>query len=354
MVRIAPIRAKKAKTPPRLRLADAALAVLFAFALVLGGPSIATGFPALLGSIIPSGLFAAEAKGQEPVNVVRLALVGGDAKSAFAPEVLFPVRTQDFPAWLAARRTVTQHTINNVNIIGPRRRIAVAIVLDDMGNDALEAKRAIALPRAVTLSFLPYPDATPTLARAAEHAGHQVIVHLPMQALGGADPGPMALHVSLSPDEIAWRTNWALSRVPGFAGVNNHMGSRFTEDEQSLVPVAEILADRHVFFLDSRTTRDSKVTEVAHMFGVASAGRDVFLDDVQTPAAVTQELSELELIARRNGVAIAIGHPHAVTLDVLKRWTASAASRGITLVPLDVAIRLKTERAVALAYNAQR
>jgi hypothetical protein len=132
------------------------------------------------------------------------------------------------------------------------------------------------------------------------------------------------------------------------------MGSRFTADRDALVPVAEELAARHLIFFDSRTTPATQVVPIAHAFGVASAGRDVFLDDEQTADAVGAQLIELEAKARAQGVAIAIGHPHDVTLAALAIWTARAAARGFMLVPLSEAIRLKTERDVRLSLaNAQ-
>ncbi len=333
---------------------ELAFCFVLALALVAGGGPAASGFPALLGSLVPANLMAAQARGEQPASVVALHLFGiVTGNGAYRPEVLFPVASHGFPAWLDTRAQIAEHTYNGVTVIAPRTPAAIAIVIDDMGNDATQDRRAIALPRPVTLSFLPYPDATPELAREAERAGHAVIVHVPMQALGDDDPGPMALRTDLAPAEITRRLVWALSRVPGFTGVNNHMGSAFTSDEAALVPVAEQLADRHVFFFNSKTTPDSKIVEVAHAFGVASASRDIFLDDVQSPEAVDAQLSDLEAIARHDGIAIAIGHPHPVTMDVLAHWTASAQARGLTLVTLSDAIRMKTERAIALAYEAR-
>ncbi len=226
----------------------------------------------------------------------------------------------------------------------------IALVLDDLGSDIAATRRAIRLASPATLSFLPYPDATPMLAREAERAGHQVLVHVPMEPEGRDDPGPNALLTGLSAGEIGRRLVWALGRVPGFSGINNHMGSRFTADRSALLPVVEILADRHVFFLDSRTTPNSAVIPLSHAFGVASAGRDVFLDDEQTMSAVDAELAVTERIAREQGVAIAIGHPHATTLAALEVWLARL--RGFELVPVSTAIRLKTEReALASARN---
>jgi polysaccharide deacetylase 2 family uncharacterized protein YibQ len=106
--------------------------------------------------------------------------------------------------------------------------------------------------------------------------------------------------------------------------------------------VAEALYGRGIFFLDSRTTSQSQVVPVSRAFGVPSAARDVFLDDDEAPDVIAAQLRLLEQTARTNGAAIAIGHPHEVTLDVLTRWCRYHP--GFRLVPVSVAIRLKTAR----------
>jgi polysaccharide deacetylase 2 family uncharacterized protein YibQ len=214
----------------------------------------------------------------------------------------------------------------------------IAMVIDDLGGDPASTKRAIALPRPVTLAFLPYPPATPALAAAGAKAGHEIIVHVPMQADNGAYPGLEALETVLTADEIANRLETSLSRVPFAIGINNHMGSRFTADAVALEPVMRVLKAHHLFFFDSRTTAETKVAQVAARAGVPSAERDVFLDDVQTADAVASELDKADRLARTNGVVLVIGHPHKVTLGVLEDWLARNRAR---LIPLSEAIRLK-------------
>ena len=109
----------------------------------------------------------------------------------------------------------------------------------------------------------------------------------------------------------------------------------------------ETLAAHHLFYFDSRTIAGSQGIRVAHMLGVESAGRDIFLDDVQDEALVRQELADLAATAHRNGVALAIGHPHEATLRLLAAWLAQ--DHGVRLVPVSEAIRLKTERAALIA-----
>jgi uncharacterized protein len=99
------------------------------------------------------------------------------------------------------------------------------------------------------------------------------------------------------------------------------------------------LKDRGVFFFDSVTTPHSLGVATARRFGVESAGRDVFLDDTQTAAAVEKQLALLERMARAQGVATAIGHPHDVTLALLERWCAHHPA--VRLVRIKEAIHMK-------------
>ena len=294
-------------------------------------------FAALL---VPPGLMAAEADDDPRPPAVGFAVVIPDAGQSFAPHVL--AAGPGYPHWLATRIALAREGGAQTN--APQDTApAIAVVIDDLGADVADTERAISLPNPVSLSFLPYPDSAPELARQGLRAGHQIIVHVPMEAEGKIDPGPMALLTTASAADNAARLTWALMRIPGYSGINNHEGSRFTADRAALAPVMESLADRHIFFLDSRTSRDTDVVPLARAFGVPSAGRDVFLDDVQTADAIGAELSRAEALAHRQGTAIAIGHPHAITMDVLARWTAGAAARGIELITASEAIRRKTE-----------
>ena len=328
----------------RFRAADAAFWLVLTLAVSVGGLRAVEGVPAFARLLVPPGLMAAEASAVEPAHVAWLPLEVPAQASPFAPAVLSPVAAHAMPEWLAWRVRYAKLSGQRAAPAAAPAPPAIAIVIDDLGNDPDAARRAIALPAAVSLAFLPYPDETPELARAAERAGHEVLVHVPMEPDGNADPGPMALSPELPAAEIVRRLDWALSRVPGYAGINNHMGSRFTQSRTALIPVIERLAAAHVFFLDSRTTPDSQVVPLSRALGVASAARDVFLDDVETRQAVDGQLAVTEEIARRGGVAIAIGHPHAVTLDALAAFAARAAADGYALVPASAAIRRKTVR----------
>src|SRR6185312_12196724 len=102
----------------------------------------------------------------------------------------------------------------------------IAICIDDLGPDQASTLKAMALPKAVTLAFLPFANATPALAAQAGQGGHEILAHVPMEAISHTNPGPMTLKVG-APD-IAEKLAWSLARVPGIVGINNHEGSRFS------------------------------------------------------------------------------------------------------------------------------
>jgi polysaccharide deacetylase 2 family uncharacterized protein YibQ len=228
-----------------------------------------------------------------------------------------------------------------------RDRALVAIVIDDIGTDRNRALRAIGLPAPLTLSFLPYGRDAPALAVIARQRGHEILLHMPMQPLGGENPGPQALTADLAAVEIRARVGAALDRFGDAVGLNNHMGSRFTADRRLLGPVAEELAARGLIFVDSRTTAASQVPQAAEDFGIPTAVRDVFLDNDPSPEAVRAQFEELERVARRRRQAIAIGHPHDATLAALAAWLPLAAERGIQVVPVTAIVRRGLERASA-------
>jgi len=327
---------------------EAVFWILLLLAVGIGAQGALAGLPKLADLVTPTGVLEAQASA-EWKDYVSLPLVHAPAAEA----AVLPVPAATVDAKPAAVKTAELPApAMQPPAAAKTKTPVIALVIDDMGGDAVQNRRAIALPREVSLSFLPYPADTPRLAREARDAGHQILVHVPMEAARDRDGSlKTGLWRNLPVEENLRRLDWALSRVEGYAGINNHEGSVFTADRSALVPVAEALYGRGVFFLDSRTTPLSQVVPVARAFGVPSADRDVFLDDDQASPAVAKQLRELERVAREQGVAIAIGHPHAATLDLVTRWCAGL--KGYRLVPVSDAIRMKTELDVGVEI-AQR
>jgi polysaccharide deacetylase 2 family uncharacterized protein YibQ len=296
----------------------------------------------VLGAILLTGLFLVFGKAPDPpapVRAVTLRLPEKKAQSQVAAHAASTRRKSADIAYairpaLAAPARVPGLVAQTAPEAAPENAPEIAIVIDDCGPSEAGTRGAIALPAAFTLSFLPYPDASLALSHQAHLAGHEVILHLPMQPLGKENPGPMALMTGLDPAELLRRVDWALARVSDFDGVNNHMGSRFTGSRADLVPVMEELSAHRLFFLDSRTGPGSLGQTVAREAGMLAGGRDVFLDDVESLDAVAHQLSVTESRARLHGSAIAIGHPHPATLAALADWAAGVEGRGFRLVAL--------------------
>lgn len=327
------------------RMPEIAFAVLFGAGLVLGGGAALAGIPKFLDAALPGMGAQASAPDGFAHGVARFAVPQGFAASRYTPQVLYPVVRSPLPEWLS--RAMVQMRSGPSPALTPPARPVIAICMDDLGEDLAGTDRAMMLPREVALSFLPYAENTPFLAEAAAKRGHLVLAHVPMQALGREDPGPMTLRTGMADDEIARRLDWSLARVPGLVGINNHEGSRFTAQAAGLAPVMATLRARRLFFFDSRTGPISAVGAAARAAGVMTGSRDIFLDDDPGAAAVSAQLEMLAREAKRTGVAIAIGHPRDVTLRLLAAWLAK--DHGVTLVPLDEAMRLKAWRGSALA-----
>lgn len=221
-------------------------------------------------------------------------------------------------------------------------RPRIALVIDDMGLDRARSDRAVALNGPVTLSYLAYAEDLKHQTEVAHRDGHELLVHVPMEPLArGLDMGPNGISTHMSQDEVLRALRWDLDRFEGYVGINNHMGSKFTGDEQGMSWVLAELKARGLFFLDSRTIANSTGKKVAIAAGVPYAARDVFLDDDQSAPAVAARLREVEDIARRDGTAIAIGHPHDATLNALGPWLASLPQKGLVLVPLSDIVKAR-------------
>lgn len=216
----------------------------------------------------------------------------------------------------------------------------IAIIIDDVGLNAARTRAVIALPAPLTLSFLPYGVHAAEMAVEARAAGHEVMLHLPMQPEDAAeDPGPKALRVDIGPAELADRLDWYLRHLPGYVGINNHMGSRFTRDEAGMTQVMRALRQRGLLFVDSVTTAQSVGLATARRFGVPALARDIFLDNARDGRQIAERLAEIETVARRNGQATAIGHPHAETVEALRRWLPGLEAKGFTLAPVSALLR---------------
>lgn len=211
----------------------------------------------------------------------------------------------------------------------------IVVIIDDMGVDMKQSARIMDLKGPLTLSFLPYAHKLDEQIAKARATGHELMVHLPMEPLNGSvDPGPDALLTALPSSELERRIEANLSRFSGYVAINNHMGSKFTANEKGMDLVMAALHRRGLLFVDSMTSSQSVGMAAASRAGVPALARDVFLDNVPSVAAIETQLEKTEILARRKGAAIAIGHPRPDTVAALAAWLPTLESKGLALVPI--------------------
>ena len=219
--------------------------------------------------------------------------------------------------------------------------VKIAIVLDDMGLSQFCSDRTIALPGPITLAIPPYGNYLAGLVARARTAGHEILVHLPMEPKAAdADPAPKALLTGLPIPELDRRIAANLARLDSYVGINNHMGSLFTASAREMRRVRAALRSRQLLFLDSLITGRSTGRQLAREYGIPTVVRDVFLDNDRDPEKIRRQLVLTVATARRHGQAI--GHPYPETLSALEGWLPNLRARGLVLVPISALVKQNT------------
>lgn len=218
----------------------------------------------------------------------------------------------------------------------------LGIVIDDMGANPARDRQALTLPREVALSILPEGKNAPFLAQQAHRQQRTVLLHLPM----APSSGPYAWQFGQSEAQRQERLYAALARVPEAQGVNNHQGSQLTADRQAMMQLMPMLQTSGLFFLDSRTSSATVAAAEAQRIGLASLSRDVFLDNDTDEMAIARQLQKGIALARQQGSAILIGHPHPSTLRVLSRELPKLEGESVELSDLRLIIAFRGNRAM--------
>jgi len=212
----------------------------------------------------------------------------------------------------------------------------VAVIIDDVGMNREYSQKMIGLDPDLTLSFLPYAPGVQAMADEARVVGHELMLHAPMEAMDSSmDLGPMALTTDMEEQAFKDEFENMLGSFVGYDGVNNHMGSRMTQDSKRMGWVMEVLRryEPMPFFIDSKTIHNSVASKVARQYHMPYAARHVFLDHEDDIDAIRKRLALLEEGALKRGYAIAIGHPRKATYEALKEWIPTLEEKGLQLVP---------------------
>ncbi len=224
----------------------------------------------------------------------------------------------------------------------------IVVIIDDLGENVGQSLKAIEmLPKEVVFAYLPHSKGTAEQAPQAAKLGHEIMIHFPMEPMPRKDgrtinPGPYALYTETPLTEIPKIAEKNISVLEHLAvGVNNHMGSRFTSYKEGMVEVLKVVKDKQMFFLDSLTLGKTAVEEANKEVGLPLLKRDIFLDHSQSKENIQNQLKKIETIAQLDGIAIAIGHPHQNTLEVLQAWAPTLAEKNLALIPVTQALELK-------------
>ncbi len=310
----------------RPRLLPAGVVVVVAVVVMAGGTAGAA--PPI--SLIPPPV-GTPAAAPDPVAHPVMGPPASSLPASSPPASSSPAPAQPpeaLPAWLRL----------GVPAPAAEGRPTIAIMIDDMGLNRVQSDRAIHLPAPVTLSWMPYaPNVTEQAALGAAH-GHETMLHMNMEALGRTDPGPDSMRTWLPAETNLAYLRHALDRLPNAVGLNQHEGSVASLSVPLMDTVMGELKARDLLFVDSLTIPHSVALRRAEAAGVPAVGRDIFLDNSPEPNAIRAQIAAVEAIARRNGHAIAIGHPRQTTMDALSAYLPTAAAHGFVLWPVSATV----------------
>jgi len=220
----------------------------------------------------------------------------------------------------------------------PRGRLA--IIIDDIGFNELGALELKRLGVPVTAAVIPHAPYAYDEARQLHMYGIEQIIHLPMQSSNRklkADPGQFILK-GAEVSNIRRLIHRSRTLVPYARGVNNHMGSLTTGDQQTMNRVLSVLREEGLFFVDSRTTASTVAYRMAREMNVPTTQRDAFLEDINnghvTYLYSRNQVIKVAKLALRRGRAVAIGHPYPTTLKAIRDAANEVRSMGVHFVPV--------------------
>lgn len=192
----------------------------------------------------------------------------------------------------------------------------LAIVIDDV-TTAAQLSKIEQIGYTLNPSFMPPTKGHPNSAKIAQNQEFYMI-HLPMQATSFKNEEENTLHINDSYEKIESRIAQIRQWYPKAKYTNNHTGSMFTENKEAMDKLYKALIKYDFIFVDSRTTGKTVAKEIAKKYNVPYISRNVFLDNEQNFNYIQTQLKTAVKLAKKNGFAIAICHPHSITLKTLK------------------------------------
>jgi polysaccharide deacetylase 2 family uncharacterized protein YibQ len=216
----------------------------------------------------------------------------------------------------------------------------VAIIIDDIGYDLNAVKALLKIDTNLTFAVLPFQNHSREAAEMLHKAKREILLHLPMEPVSYPQekPGEGDLFTEMNNDELLFQLKKNISAVPYVIGVNNHMGSKFMIDEQKLSLIFKELKRENLFFVDSRTSPDTKALSIAKRTGINIAERKIFIDNNNN---YNETYNNLINIAKSDDDSpkIIIGHPYPETIRALKDAVKVMREKGVSIVPASQIIK---------------
>ena len=234
----------------------------------------------------------------------------------------------------------------------PKKEIAVsslkgpkiAIVVDDVGTDNKKIHEFLALNVPLNFSIFPKERYSKEMSELLDKKKIPYLMHLPMEPDGypKVNPGKAALLVKMRKSEIKKMFLADLKTVGHPVGVNNHMGSRFTEQRYQMYILLSELKDKNLFFFDSRTSTHTVGPFIAKKIKEPFLKNDLFLDVTDDEEYMKNQFRFLMKLSKRNGYAIAICHIHKKNIiPAFKAMEPEFAKEGVQFVYLQDLLNVK-------------
>ena len=206
----------------------------------------------------------------------------------------------------------------------------IVLVIDDFGyrNDNIsDGFLNLSIP--ITCAIIPGHTASKKFAEKAVSYGKEVIIHMPMES-ENYSPGEdeYKLLTSMTSELLENKLIQAFESLPEAIGMNNHQGSKATSDSKTMTVLASVLKDRGKYFIDSRTSSLTIGEKTMISFGVPTARRNIFLDNNNDLDKIEEQMNKLANSAKKNGVAVGLGHARKNTLSVIEKIVPDLLDKG--------------------------
>ena len=225
---------------------------------------------------------------------------------------------------------IPSNQITRRKLFGPR----VAIIIDDVGFEKEPADEILKIPAQLTWAILPFGPYSREYLQNAKRHHLEVILHLPLEPINNLqNPGPGLIRKKWTPRRMVQQLEADLKEVPGVVGINNHMGSAGTQNDQLMGVIMQEIKQRGMYFVDSMTIDKSVASKYAELFQVPFGERKVFIDNDNDQESQEVELRNLIKQALKDGSAIGITHARPGRAKAIMEMLPEFRKAGVQIVP---------------------